>query len=97
MIYKDQWQLNPKLNLIFLLLQAKIGVLLGQILIKAFICINYFSQNIINEIEANKSENIYLTYNIEKDDEKNYKNVMTAIYFQKNMKFWIKVYFLNIQ
>ena len=80
MIYKDQWQLNPKLNLIFLLLQAKIGVLLGQILIKAFICINYFSQNIINEIEANKSENIYLTYNIEKDDEKNYKKLCDDSY-----------------
>jgi hypothetical protein len=96
LIYKDQWQLNPKLNLIPFT-TSKNGVLLGQILIKAFICINYLSQNIINEIEANKSENIYLTYNIEKDDEKNYKNVMTAIYFQKNMKFWIKVYFLNIQ
>ena len=80
LIYKDQWQLNPKLNLIFLLLQAKIGVLLGQILIKAFIFINYFSQNIINEIEANKYENIYLTYNIEKDDEKNYKKLCDDSY-----------------
>ena len=71
--------IKSKLNLIPFT-TSKNGVLLGQILIKAFICINYLSQNIINEIEANKSENIYLTYNIEKDDEKNYKKLCDDSY-----------------
>ena len=64
--YKKGYNLNPNLSLIPFT-TSKNGVLLGQTLIKAFICLNYLSKEIKNKIEKNESDIIYLTYN-EKDN-----------------------------
>ena len=64
--YKKGYDLNSNLSLIPFT-TSKNGVLLGQTLIKAFICLNYLSKEIKNKIEKNESDIIYLTYN-EKDN-----------------------------
>ena len=53
--YKKGYNLNPNLSLIPFT-TSKNGVLLGQTLIKAFICLNYLSKEIKNKIEKNESD-----------------------------------------
>ena len=71
--YKKRCSLGPNLSLIPFT-TSKNGVLLGQILIKAFICLMYLNKDILNKIEENKSDKIYLTYNEEENKDKNNLN-----------------------
>ena len=64
--YMNRFGLNENLSPIPCT-TSKNGVLLGQTLIKAFICLNYLKQDILNKIDVNTSDKICLTYN-EKDD-----------------------------
>lgn len=74
LIYKNKYLLESNLSLIPFT-TSKNGVLLGQVLIKAFICLMYLNKDILNKIEEDKSDkNIYLTYNEEKENKD--KNIL---------------------